>query len=178
VGKGTVVERLLATVPKLKRSVSFTTREKRPMEVEGVDYFFRTPEEFKRLISENAFLEWAEFAGGLYATPHLWVTEQLKQGIDVILEIEVQGAKQVKTKVSEAVLVFLSPPSFEALEDRLRNRATETPEKLALRLAKAKQELTEKQLFHYEVVNDVVDEAVNNLVHIVYSERCRIKPLR
>jgi len=178
VGKGTVVERLLATVPKLKRSVSVTTREKRPNEVEGVDYFFRTTEDFKRLVSESAFLEWAEFAGGLYGTPHLWVTEQLKSGIDVILEIEVQGAKQVKKKVSDAVLVFLSPPSFEALEERLRNRATETPEKLALRLAKAKQELTEKQLFHYEVVNDVVDEAVNNLVHIVYSERCSIKPQR
>jgi guanylate kinase len=178
VGKGTVVERLLATVPNLKRSVSVTTREKRPNEVEQVDYFFRSADEFERLNSENAFLEWAEFAGGLYGTPHLWVTEQLKAGIDVILEIEVQGAKQVKLKVSDAVLVFLSPPSFEALEARLRNRATETPEKLSMRLAKAKQELTEKQLFHYEVVNDVVDQAVDNLVHIVYSERCRIKPLR
>ena len=174
VGKGTVVERVLTTVPSIKRSVSVTTREKRPKEIEGVDYFFRTPAEFQKMVDENAFMEWAEFAGNRYGTPLAWVEGQLAYGTDVILEIEVQGAKQIRSLAPSAVLIFLSPPSFEALEQRLRNRGTESPEKVTLRLEKAKQELTEKSLFQFEVVNDVVEEAVNNLSHIVYSERCRI----
>jgi guanylate kinase len=178
VGKGTLVQRLLKDVPCIKRSVSVTTREKRPGEEEGSDYFFRTPEEFRRMADENTFMEWAEFAGNFYGTPKQWVEQQLFLGQDIILEIEVQGAKQVKVKSPQAVLIFLSPPSFEELETRLRNRGTESPEKLAARLKKAKQELCEKQLFHYEVVNDIVEEAVNDLVHIVYSERCRIRPER
>jgi len=178
VGKGTVVERLLAGVQRIKRSVSVTTREKRPGEEEGVDYFFRKPEEFKRMADENTFMEWAEFAGNCYGTPKEWVEQQLLLGHDIILEIEVQGAKQIKVRCPDAVLIFLSPPTFEELESRLRNRGTESPEKLALRLKKAKQELGERHLFHYEVVNDIVEEAVNDLVHIVYSERCRIRPGR
>jgi|SRR5277367_3685600 len=178
VGKGTLVERLLGGVPCIKRSVSVTTREKRPGEEEGIDYFFRTPEEFKRLADENTFMEWAEFAGNFYGTPKQWVEQQLLLGQDIILEIEVQGAKQVKVRCPDAVLIFLSPPSFEELESRLRRRGTESPEKLALRLKKAMQELGERDLFHYEVVNDIVEEAVNDLLHIVYSERCRIRPDR
>jgi guanylate kinase len=175
VGKGTLVERLTDEVPGIKRSVSVTTRQKRPGEEEGIDYFFRSPEEFKRMADENTFMEWAEFAGSFYGTPKLWVEQQLVLGQDIILEIEVQGAKQVKLRCPDAVLIFLSPPSFEELESRLRRRGTESPEKLALRLKKAKVEIGEKNLFHYEVVNDIVEEAVNDLVHIVYSERCRIR---
>jgi guanylate kinase len=178
VGKGTLVERVLEQVEGIKRSVSVTTREKRRAEQEGVDYFFRTPEEFQRMIDENTFMEWAEFAGSRYGTPKLWVEQQLALGQDIILEIEVQGAKQVKVRRPESVLIFLSPPSFEELEARLRKRGTESEEKLTLRLRKAKQELGEKELFHYEVVNDIVDRAVNDLVHIVYSERCRIRSVR
>jgi guanylate kinase len=175
VGKGTLVQRLTEGVPDIKRSVSVTTRTKRPGEEEGIDYFFRSPEEFKRMADEDTFLEWAEFAGSFYGTPKFWVEQQLVLGQDIILEIEVQGAKQVKERCADAVLIFLSPPSLEELESRLRNRGTESPEKLALRLSKAKVELSEKALFHYEVVNEIVEKAVNDLVHIVFSERCRIR---
>ncbi len=101
--------------------------------------------------------------------------EQLNKGRDVILEIEVQGAKQIMEAFSEPILIFLSPPSFEELKSRLRNRSTETPMKLHLRLAKARQEMRERNIFHYEVLNDNIDDAVNNLGHIVYAERCRIR---
>ena len=175
VGKGTVVERLIAGVPALSLSVSVTTRARRPEEVEAVDYFFRTNDEFQDLVDSGSLLEWAEFAGAFYGTPQQWVQAELHAGHDVILEIEVQGARQIQKKCPEAVLVFLSPPSFEALEERLAKRATETPEKIALRLNKAREEIKQKHLFHYEVVNDNIDEAVNNLVHIIYAERSRIR---
>lgn len=175
VGKGTVVERLLSTLPGVKCSVSVTTRGLRKGEQEGEDYFFRGRDEFIALAESGAFLEWAEFAGNFYGTPREWVREQLARGIDVILEIEVKGARQIKEKFENAVLVFLSPPSFDALKERLTGRATETPEKVAERLARAREELEQRPLFHYEVVNDNVDEAVADLVHILRAERCRIK---
>ena len=175
VGKGTVVSRLLTDVPNLLKSVSVTTREKRPDETEGVDYFFRTHEQFYEMVENEEFLEWAEFAGNNYGTPKQWVVEQIHNGMDVILEIEVHGAKQIKDRSPEAILIFLSPPSFEALKERLKKRGTEKPAMMSLRLTKARQEMREKHLFHYEVVNDNIDEAVNNLAHIVYAERCRIR---
>jgi guanylate kinase len=175
VGKGTIVSRLISEVPKIQRSVSVTTRQKRPGEEEGVDYFFRSKKEFKELQAAGNFLEWAEFAGNLYATPKQWVDEQLSAGIDIILEIEVQGAKQIKEAIASSVLIFLSPPSLAELESRLRKRGTESEEVLTLRLRKAELELKERTLFHYEVVNDVVERALNDLVHIVYSERCRVR---
>jgi guanylate kinase len=174
VGKGTLVEKLTAQIDHLKRSVSVTTREMRPGEVEDEQYFFRSREEFMTMVGEAAFMEWAEFAGNLYGTPRDWVNEALSEGIDVILEIEVLGAKQILKQNSGAVLVFISPPSFEELADRLRNRATESDEKIKLRLDKAVEELQEKNVFQYEVVNDKLEEAVKNLEHIVYAERCRI----
>jgi guanylate kinase len=175
VGKGTVVSKVLQQVDRLVKSVSVTTRDMRKGEAEGVDYFFRSAEQFSEMIDAGLFMEWAEFAGNLYGTPRAWVTEQLEKSRDVILEIEVQGAKQIKDSFPQAVLIFLSPPSLEELKSRLRNRATETPMKLTLRLAKARQEMREKTLFQYEIVNDNIDEAVNNLTHIVYAERCRIR---
>ncbi len=175
VGKGTVVERLLKTVPGVKCSVSVTTRGMRKGEVEGEDYFFRTREEFTAMRDAGEFLESAEFAGNLYGTPKAWVCNQLDRDIDVVLEIEVQGAKQIKDKFPDAILVFLSPPTLEALKERLTGRATETPEKVEERLARAREELKERCLFHYEVVNDNLDEAVADLVHILSAERCRIR---
>jgi len=176
VGKGTVVQKLLHLVPGLTRSVSVTTRPKRAEEVEGVDYFFRTREEFEKMAADRAFMEWAEFAGSLYGTPRAWVEDTLRSGKDVLLEIEVQGAKQIRERFPEAVLIFLSPPDFQVLESRLKGRATESADKIALRLEKARDELRQRHLFHYEVVNDNLEEAVNNLVHIMYAERCRIRP--
>ena len=174
VGKGTIREQLLLQVPGLLRSVSVTTRQRRPGEQEGVSYFFRSREEFEEMRANNELMESAEFAGSYYGTPKAWVEQQLRAGLDVLLEIEVQGAKQIRQRFPSAVLIFVSPPSFEALRQRLVGRNTETSEKIALRLTKAQQELREKYLFHYEVVNDNIEEAVMNLTHIVYAERCRI----
>jgi guanylate kinase len=175
VGKGTICKQLLAQVTGLRKSISVTTRAQRPGEQDGVNYFFRTVDEFEQMRAANQLMESAEFAGSHYGTPKQWVIEQLNLGFDVILEIEVQGAKQVMQRFPEAVLVFVSPPSFEDLRARLVGRGTETPEKIALRLSKAQQEMRERHLFHYEVVNDNVEHAVMNLAHIVYAERCRIR---
>lgn len=175
VGKGTLRKLLIEQCPNLVRSVSVTTREQRFGEQEGVDYFFRTQAQFDELRAQDELMESAEFAGSYYGTPRVWVKEQLALGIDVLLEIEVQGAKQIARAFPQAVLIFISPPSFNALRERLTNRGTESKDKVALRLRKAEQELKERHLFDYEVVNDDVEEAVRNLVHIVYAERCRIK---
>ena len=174
VGKGTLVQGLIERVDKIKRSVSVTTRPRRPGETDGVEYFFRSRAQFEEMLANHEFMEWAEFAGHLYGTPMAWVHQELDEGRDVILEIEVQGAKQVHSLYPPAVLIFISPPSFEELEERLRLRGTETEEKIQQRLAKAREELLEKNLFQYEVVNDVIDSAVTKLVHIVYAERYRV----
>lgn len=175
VGKGTLTRMMLQRIAHLVKSVSVTTRGRRPQEEEGVDYFFVSRDEFERMEEKGRFLEFAEFAGNMYGTPKAWVEDQLKAGNDVLLEIEVQGAKQVRLRRPESLLIFVSPPSFESLRMRLEGRATETPEKIAARLDKAELEMKEKNLFYYEVVNDNIEEAVNNLIHIVYAERCRIR---
>ncbi len=175
VGKGTVVQRILESVPKITKSVSVTTRKMRETEAEGFDYFFRSADEFRQMVEDDSFLEWAEFAGNCYGTPRTWVEHELRQGRDVVLEIEVQGAKQIKQKFPNAVLIFLSPPSLDELATRLKGRKTETPPMVQLRLAKARQELRERGLFDYEVVNDNIDDAVFNLGCIVYAERVRIR---
>lgn len=178
VGKGTVTQGVIDRVKNLSKSVSVTTRPKREGEVDGKEYFFRTEDEFRELDRAGKFLESAKFAGYHYGTPEIWVEEQIQNGIDVLLEIEVQGAMQVRDTCPNAVLIFLSPPSYEALEARLRNRATETPDRIALRLEKAKEEIKCRHLFDYEVINDNIEEAVGNLEFIVYAERLRIKSTR
>ena len=126
VGKGTIVERVLKRIDNLYLSISATTREKREGEKEGVNYYFKTREEFKKMIDSDELLEWAEFAGDYYGSPKFPINSYLSCSKDVLLEIEVQGAKQVKTKDHKAILIFLVPPSFEALEDRLIKRNTES----------------------------------------------------
>lgn len=175
VGKGTIVRQLLEQCPGLVKSVSVTTRSQRPGEQDGVHYFFRSPEEFEALIADSQLMEHASFAGNQYGTPKQWVGTQLNAGLDVLLEIEVQGARQIMARFPQAVLVFISPPSFEVLRARLVGRGTESSQKIAERLAKAGQEMRQRHLFHYEVVNDNIEEAVMNLAHIVYAERCRIR---
>lgn len=175
VGKGTLTSRLLDAVPALVKSVSVTTRLLRPGEQEGVDYFFRSHRQFQEMIEQDQLMEHAEFAGNFYGTPRAWVDQQLERGLDVLLEIEVQGARQIRDKRPTSLLIFLSPPTFQSLKERLEGRATETPEKIAARLRKAEEEMKQRTLFHYEVINDDIEEAVNNLIHIVYAERCRIR---
>jgi guanylate kinase len=176
VGKNTVIYRVLDEAGGIVESVSVTTRKQRDGERDGVDYFFTDRESFEKMRAKNHFIECAEFAGNYYGTPRNWVENRITEGLDVVLVIEVQGAKQVKKQFPEAILIFLAPPSMDELEKRLRHRATEAEDVIAMRLDKAGQEMNERDLFHYEVVNDDMDQAVNNVLSIVYAERCRIRP--
>ena len=175
VGKGTVVGEVLKNVDNIYLSVSVTTRKMREGEKEGVNYFFKTKKEFQAMIDSEQFLEWAEFAGDFYGSPKFNINNYLSCGKDVILEIEIQGAKQIKEKCPDSVLIFLAPPSFEVLEERLIKRQTESIDKVKIRLKKAKEEMSETKLFHYVVVNDDLKEAVDNVTGIICAERCRIK---
>lgn len=175
VGKGTVVEQVLKKVDNIYLSISATTREKREGEKEGVNYYYKTKEEFKRMIEAEEFLEWAEFASSFYGSPKFPINNYLSCGKDVLLEIELQGAKLVKQNSPDSILIFLAPPSFEALEERLIKRQTESIEKVKIRLKKAKEEMKEVKLFHYLVINDKLDEAVENVLSIIRAERCRIR---
>ena len=176
VGKNTVIYRVLDEAGGIVESVSVTTRKQREGERDGVDYFFTDRESFEKMRAKNHFIESAEFAGNYYGTPRNWVENRITEGLDVVLVIEVQGAKQVKKQFPDAILIFLAPPTMDELEKRLRCRATEPEDVIAMRLDKAAQEMRERNLFHYEVVNDDMDQAVNNVLSIVYAERCRIRP--
>jgi guanylate kinase len=167
VGKGTVVRRLLERVPALWESVSYTTRPRRPSEVEGVDYYFVSRPEFELLRVSDGFLECFEVFGDLKGTPRAPVEQRLAAGDDVLLEIDVQGALRVKELLPEAVLVFLTPPTFEELERRLRDRGTESPEELARRLGEARQELERAPDFDVVVVNDDLERAVGEVAGIL-----------
>jgi guanylate kinase len=177
VGKGTVVKELFQNLDNLIFSVSITTREKRSGEEEGKNYFFRTNREFDELIQADKLLEWAEFVGNKYGTPKDFVFEKLKNGTDVFLEIEVQGALQVKEKFPEALMIFLLPPSIEELEARLRKRATEPEEKILLRLAKARDEMKYINDFDFSVINDSAERAGKELREIILKRRIEKKNL-
>ena len=177
VGKGTVVKELFQNLDNLIFSVSVTTREKRSGEEEGKNYFFRTNREFDELIQADKLLEWAEFVGNKYGTPKDFVFEKLKNGTDVFLEIEVQGALQVKEKFPEALMIFLLPPSIDELEARLRKRATEPEEKILLRLAKARDEMKYINDFDFSVINDSAERAGKELREIILNRRIEKKNL-
>jgi guanylate kinase len=177
VGKGTVVKELFQNLDNLIFSVSITTREKRSGEEEGKNYFFRTNREFDELIQADKLLEWAEFVGNKYGTPKDFVFEKLKNGTDVFLEIEVQGALQVKEKFPEALMIFLLPPSIDELEARLRKRATEPEEKILLRLAKARDEMKYINDFDFSVINDSAKRAGKELREIILKRRDEKKNL-
>lgn len=167
VGKGTVIKDFLAKHPDFKLSISCTTRGKREGEVHGVNYFFLTQDEFKNHISNDEFLEWAEFSGNHYGTKKSFVNECLANGESLILEIDTKGALNVKKIMPEAVLIFIAPPSIEELEARLRGRHTETEEAIQKRLASIKLEMENSKLFDYKVINDTVENAVKELEKIM-----------
>src|SRR5690625_2916535 len=173
VGKGTVRAKLFDHIDDLKYSISATTREKRPGEIDGIDYFFKTKEEFKNLIKQNRLLEYAEYVNNYYGTPKQYVEQTLSEGHDVFLEIEVQGAMQVQKNFSEGVFIFLIPPSLEELKNRILNRGTESPELVNNRMNKAKKEIDMMSAYDYVVVNDDVDHAVNKIKSIIQSEHCK-----
>lgn len=167
VGKGTVIKEFLNKHPEFRLSISCTTRGKREGEVHGVNYFFLTPEEFKECISKDEFLEWAEFSGNHYGTRKAFVEGCLKNGENLILEIDTKGALNVKKIMPEAELIFIAPPSIEELEARLRGRHTESEEAIQKRLASIKLEIENSKHFDYKVVNDTVENAVRELEKIM-----------
>ena len=172
-GKGTVVSRLLAERNDTVLSVSVTTRQPRPGDVDGVQYFFRTREQVEEMIRNDELLEYAEYNGNYYGTPRTAVEEQLAAGYNVILEIEVQGAEKVMRRCEDHVSVFLSVPSVEELECRLRGRGTETEEAICGRMSAAREELAHIGSYQYIVVNDEVDRAVQQISTIIEAEKMR-----
>ena len=170
VGKGTVIKGFLDRNPEFMLSVSCTTRSPREGEIDGVNYFFLTQEEFQSCIYEDKFLEWAEFAGNRYGTKKKYIQKCLDEGKNIILEIDTKGALQVKSKMPEAVLIFIAPPSFETLENRLRGRHTEDEETIQKRLHEVREELKRAENFDYQVINDDLDKAINELENIIGGE--------
>lgn len=175
VGKGTSLSLLLREHPEIVLSTSLTTRNPRKGEKEGVDYFFTTKEHFEEMIKEGKLLEWAEFAGNYYGTCIDVVNNIISQGKDIILEIDVQGALQVKEKIKDITLIFIMPPSFDELESRLYNRNTDTKENIEKRLAIFRDEIEKKKDFDYEIVNKDLDETVKKLEEIIIKERDKNK---
>lgn len=173
VGKGTVRQRLFEQETHLKYSVSATTREKRDGEQEGIDYFYTTKEQFEAMIQNGELLEHAQYVENYYGTPRAYVKEQLEKGNDVFLEIEVQGALQVKENFPEGVFIFLFPPSLEELKNRIIGRGTESDELVRNRLKEAEKEISMMSEYDYVVVNDDVDQAVQKVKAIITSEHCK-----
>lgn len=176
VGKGTICGQLLQELNDIQFSISVTTRPPRPNEQEGVNYYFISEDEFRRMRAAGELLEWAEVYGNFYGTPRSAVLKALDEGKDILLEIDIQGALQVKAAFPECVLVFVWPPSYEELERRIRQRGTETPESLACRLQKAKREMTHVVNYDYIVVNQPgqVAKAVREVEAILLAEKARV----
>lgn len=172
-GKGTLIRRALKTVPNLGYSISFTTRPPREGEVDGRDYFFVSVERFNSMIEAGGFLEWAVVHGNLYGTSHAQVERERLAGHDIILEIDVQGAASVRRLAADAISVFILPPSFEILRDRLVARGSERPNDLALRLRNSRSEVEHYREFQYVVINDDAERAAGLLASIIYAERAR-----
>ena len=173
VGKGAIVARLLTALPDLELSVSATTRRPRPGEVDGRHYFFVDRSRFDEMIEAGGFLEWADIFGERYGTPREAVERSLRSGRDVVVEIDVQGARQVRATTPDAFMVFLTPPSLEELERRLRTRSTETDEQIRRRLAKATEELAAEPEFNATVVNDDLEVAARQVIDLIAGLRRR-----
>lgn len=173
-GKGTVISKLLEKEDNLWLSVSATSRTPRTNDIEGVTYYFYSKEEFENKIKEGYFLEFAEYAGNYYGTPKEFIEEKLSKGIDVILEIEIQGAMQIKKLIPEALFIFIMPPTLQELKRRLVGRNTDSKEKIIERFKIAYKEINEVSKYNYVVVNDEVDNAVSKIEAIIKAEKCRV----
>ncbi|MEP6925687.1 MAG: guanylate kinase, partial [Pyrinomonadaceae bacterium] len=172
-GKGTLIREVLETVPNVGYSISFTTRLQRTGEKHGREYFFVTPAEFEKMRQGGAFLEWAQVHNHFYGTAHAQVEIELKAGRDIILEIDVQGAKNVKNLLPESVGIFIMPPSFEILSQRLEARGSENSTDLAVRLLNARGEVEHYRYFDYLIINDEVERAATQLAAVFLAERAR-----
>ena len=178
-GKSTILKRLLPLLPGLAFSVSHTTRPPRPGEKDGREYHFVDRPVFEKMRAEQAFLEWAEVHGNLYGTSRQAVLAQQSRGIDVFLDIDVQGAGQLRDQGDAgAIFLFIAPPSWQELERRLRGRGTDSEETVRLRLANARREMQDAGRYDYLIINDRLEEAVQDLRSVIIAERCRSRRSR
>lgn len=173
-GKGTICDKIRVLYPDLHYSVSMTTREPRKGEVEGESYYFRTNEEFEKLISEDAFLEYAKVYDHYYGTPKQHALDLIENGKSVLLEIDIQGAMQVKKRYPKGVFIYIVPPSLQILSGRLHNRGTDSEEVIERRLSQITSELAMAHQYDYIVVNDVLDDAVHKTCAILEAEKCKL----
>ncbi|NMB15210.1 MAG: guanylate kinase [Gallicola sp.] len=178
VGKGTVCEALMKHRKDIKYSISATTRKKRPLEKNGENYYFMSQEEFKESIENKEFLEYAQVHGNYYGTPKRFVTESVDSGDIVILEIDVQGALQVKENCPEAVYIFLLPPDLQELRNRIEKRSTEDEDTINLRMNNAQTELTFIDKYDYAVINDDVDKTVGKIESIIEAEKLKVTSIQ
>ncbi|MDO4297645.1 MAG: guanylate kinase [Lachnospiraceae bacterium] len=174
VGKGTLMKLLTERYGHYALSISATTRTPREGEVDGREYFFKSRDEFETLIAEDRLIEYAEYCGNYYGTPRDYVEDQMEQGRDVVLEIEIQGALKVKQKYPETLLLFVMPPDAETLASRLRGRGSETEDVIHSRLARAVQEAEGVEQYDYMIINDVLDESVEKLHYLIESQHYKI----
>lgn len=172
-GKGTLIHRVLNSVAGVSYSVSYTTRAPRNGEVDSVDYFFVSTAEFEKLVAAGEFLEWARVHSNFYGTSRKQVCKEMAAGSDIILEVDVQGAASIRKMLTDSVSIFILPPSFEVLRQRLISRGTDSPMELELRLRNAPIELGQYVAFDYVIINDELDRATSQLASIIYSERAR-----
>lgn len=172
-GKGTIIRHVLEVVPNLSYSVSFTTRAPRPGEINGREYFFVSRDVFDEMVAAGEFLESACVHGNFYGTAKRQVREETAAGVDIVLEVDVQGAASVRQLLMDSVSIFILPPSYEVLRERLIARGTDTPEELAIRLRNAPAELRQYSTFDYVIFNDEVERAARQLASIIYAERAR-----
>lgn len=173
-GKGTICDALRKQFPKIQYSISMTTRPPRPGEVDGVNYYFATNEDFEKLLADDAFLEHAKVYDHYYGTPKKYVYDMLAKGNHIMLEIDIQGAMQVKEKYPQGVFIYVVPPSKAVLEERLRGRHTDSGDVIAGRLAKARKELDWIDKYDYIVVNDDLDTAIHQAASILEAEACKV----
>lgn len=179
VGKGTVRKEIFSQEDtQFEYSISMTTRLPREGEVDGVDYFFKSREDFESLIEQGKLLEYAEFVGNYYGTPEDYVRATIDEGKDVFLEIEVQGAKQIREKFPEGLFIFLAPPSLSELQNRITTRGTETEDLILNRMTTARREIELMDLYDYVVENDKVEHATEKIKSIVQAEHCRIERVK
>lgn len=174
-GKGTVYDEVIAHRPHVKKSISVTTRAPREGEIDGVHYYFKSMEEYQEMIAHGEFLETAEVYCNCYGTPKAPVLEMLDKGYDVMFEIDIHGAKNIKKQYPDAIAIFLMTPSFEILEQRLRARGTESEDSIKRRLRSAKGELMKYKMFDYIVFNDNKEKAINEVISIIDAEKRKIK---
>ncbi len=176
-GKTTLCQEIVSVVPGLWRSVSYTTRKPRPGELHGREYFFVEESVFQEMIQRHEFAEWAPVYGHLYGTPRSVLAEKMENGIDVLLEIDSQGAMQIKKKFADAIYIYIMPPSIEALRTRLLQRAGDSPEEIQRRLQKAREEVWSYREYYYIVRNDDIKQALKELEGIILAERTKTKRL-